>query len=453
MKKHLLLLFVMMAIKVNAQCYNNIYLGGGYTLALKDDGTLWATGSNNWSQLGIGTTSGTGVLSFTQINNDTNWQTISAGYNHTAAIKTDGSLWVWGSNQMGQLGLGSNATSVAVPTRVGNGFNWQTIVAGSYITVGIKTDGTLWTWGINHSGELGLGHYYGDENRPVQVGQDNDWQNVWAGNGRAIAQKTNGSVYVWGNNSAGQLGNGTTTNSNVPVLIEGNNWDNFYVGGSHTLALKNDGTLWGWGYNWDGQLGTGTTTNVTSPVQIGTDTWIMASAGENASAGIKSNGTAWTWGSYENYQLGTGAHTDALTPVQIGNENNWQFIGVSPSRHMFAMSNTSTYAWGSNGGALGNNDYSLQEFPIEVGCATMAAKTIKDADFVIYPNPALTGIYINHIAGFTIESVTITDLPGKIVAQKTGNTNYINVENLSSGIYSITVHAQGKTYRQKFVKR
>ncbi|MXN93182.1 T9SS type A sorting domain-containing protein [Flavobacterium sp. Sd200] len=456
MKKMLCFLFALLflvPVMANAQCFQKVYLGAGYTFALKEDNTLWATGSNNWSQLGIGTTSGVGVRTFTQINTDTNWQIISAGYNHTAAIKTDGSLWVWGSNQMGQLGLGSNVTSIAVPTRVGNATNWQTVAAGSYFTIAVKTDGTLWTWGINSDGELGLGRYNGDERRPVQVGQDNDWQTVWAGNGRAIARKANGIVYTWGNNSVGQLGNGTTADSNMPIAINGTDWDDFSIGGAHTLALKTDGTLWAWGYNFDGQLGNGTTVATTVPVQIGSDVWISVSAGQNASAGLKAAGTIWTWGSYENGQLGTNTHEDALLPVQIGNETNWQFIVVSPSHNMFAMNDTAFYAWGFNSGTFGNNDYGSGDLPTAVGCAIMANKNAAKNNFIIYPNPVDNVLYLKDNIGITKGTVLITDVSGKTVLKQSGDFTNINVEKLVPGIYFISIRAKDTMHIKKFIKK
>jgi C1A family cysteine protease len=198
-----------------------------------------------------------------------NFLTIAAGYRHTLAIKSDGSLWAWGSNDFGQLGDGTN-TDRNAPVQVGTAKDWAAVSAGETHTVALKADGSLWAWGSNdHGGQLGDGT---DTNRniPVRVGNAADWAAVSAGWGHTVALKTDGSLWAWGLNSSGQLGDDTDTNRNVPVRV-GNaaDWTAVLAGGYHNLALKADGSLWAWGYNGYGQLGDGTNTSKNIPVHVG----------------------------------------------------------------------------------------------------------------------------------------------------------------------------------------
>ncbi len=144
---------------------------------------------------------------------------------------------------------------------------WEVVAAGFAHTVAIKTDGTLWAWGYNEYGQLGDGTWE-DKNTPTQIGTDTDWEAVAAGDYHSLALKTDGTLWVWGNNGYGQLGDGTTVNKNIPTRIGiDTDWSAIAAGFYHTIALKSDDTLWAWGYNNYGQLGDGTAWK-DSPVQI-----------------------------------------------------------------------------------------------------------------------------------------------------------------------------------------
>ncbi len=239
---------------------------GNHTISIGTNGSLWAWGENSSGQLGDGTTdSSTEPVQEATGTND--WSSVSAGGNHTVSIKTDGSLWAWGANDSGQLG--DTWDIVKEPVQVDNNYDWNSISAGDKHTVAIKTDGTLWAWGANGSGQLGDGSEYNSYEPLQEYWETNDWSSVSAGGNHTVAIKTDGSLWAWGENSRGQLGDGTVTNSTIPVreYTKANDWSSVSAGGNHTVATKTDGSLWTWGANSSGQLGDGLTVMKTIPVQ------------------------------------------------------------------------------------------------------------------------------------------------------------------------------------------
>lgn len=263
-----------------------------FVTAIKTDKTLWTWGQNNFGQLGISNT--TNYSSPKQVGSSTDWVSIAAGFFHAVATKTDGTLWTWGRNQFGQLGLGTSGTYTAKssPTQVGSLTTWSSVVlGGNYQTLAIKTDGTLWSWGNNSFGQLGLGNttYYSS---PKQVGALTTWASI-AGNGQyfTLATKTNNSLYSWGINSYGQLGLNNVTYYSSPKQVGSLfNWSKIATGHNHALSIKTDGTLWTWGLNNSGQLGLNTSgTNYSSPMQVGSlTTWLSTAGGAYHSLSIAS---------------------------------------------------------------------------------------------------------------------------------------------------------------------
>lgn len=250
----------------NNSNWKSISAGKAFSMTIKTDGTLWAWGINNYAQLGDGTTI-TKTIPI-QITTDTNWKTISAGYTHTLAIKTDGTLWAWGDNGFGQLGNGTQI-DLNIPTQIGNDNNWQFISSGWNYSLAIKTDGSLWAWGRNESGQLGDGTTIKKTN-PTQITLDTNWKSVSANDKHSLAIKTNGTLWAWGNNQFGQIGN-NSTNLYEPNPIQIDNstdWMFISTGEGHSLSIKTDGTLWAWGANGLGELGDSTNTDKHIPTVI-----------------------------------------------------------------------------------------------------------------------------------------------------------------------------------------
>jgi hypothetical protein len=232
----------------------------------------------------------------------------------TVYLKSDGTVWAWGDNGSGQLGNGTTTDS-AVPLQVAGLTGVTVVSAGRNHTVALKGDGT---WGNNDSGQLGDGTTSG-RTAPVQAGGLTDVIAVAAGSGDTVALRSDGTVWTWGNNSSGQLGDGTTTNRSTPVQVSSlTGATGIAVGYDHTVALKSDGTVWAWGNNSNGQLGNGTTTNSSSPVQSsGLSLVAGIAAGTKDTFALKTDGTVRAWGINGSGQLGIGTTTDSAAPVQI----------------------------------------------------------------------------------------------------------------------------------------
>jgi hypothetical protein len=220
---------------------------------------------------------------------------VSTGVSHSAGIREDGTLWAWGSNQYGQLGDGTNTSRVR-PVRISTADGWTSVSCGGFHTVALRADGTLWTWGYNINGQLGDGTT-SNSSVPTQVGSATAWSSASGGGNHTVALRSDGTLWAWGSNVAGQLGNGATTDRTSPVQIgSATTWTSVAAGGLHTVALRGNGTLWAWGFNLYGQLGDGTTTQRNSPVQIGsTTTWSSVASGNYHTLALRTNGTLWAW--------------------------------------------------------------------------------------------------------------------------------------------------------------
>jgi len=298
--------------------------GGNFTAAIKTDGTLWVWGQGSYGQLGLNTTSN--VYSPTQVGALTDWADVSVGLRNTTALRTNGTLWAWGLNNIGQLGLG-NTVSRSSPVQVGTDATWSKIAN----VAAIKTDGTLWAWtNIN-----GANNTY--RSSPVQVGSATNWTQVSVGNnyGTAIG---GGYLYVWGNGFQGRLGLNNTADSYAIQQLGSATWNSISAGAVTTAGIKTNGTLWAWGSGNNGQLGIGSRVYKSSPTQVGSaTTWDKVVAGTDITVAIKTDGTLWTWG-YPAPPNGTSGNLIS-TPEQIGTANNYVNISTG-GRIAFAIKTT-----------------------------------------------------------------------------------------------------------------
>ena len=290
-------------------------------LSSKTDGTLWAWGWGTHGQLGLNQGGNIQLSSPTQIGTDTDWSSFGQASGGNGAVKTNGTMWVWGANGYGELGLNAPTNAhQSSPTQIPGSWSQYNRGGGS-MSAAVKADGTLWTWGRGYWGQLGLNNRT-DYSSPKQVGTDTDWASVdAAGANSSFALKTDGTLWSWGYNEAGQLGQNQSSSQNgysSPVQIPGS-WSSMSYGAGIGLGLKTDGTLWSWGTQQNGALGqNNANVKLSSPTQIGTETtWNKAVAAYYSGYATKTDGTLWAWGYNGWGQFGQNDTISHSSPVQI----------------------------------------------------------------------------------------------------------------------------------------
>lgn len=323
--------------------------GLNHSLVLKSDRSLWAWGLNQSGQLGDGTHENRSAP--VRIGSDQNWASVSTSHNafemdHTVGLKLDGTLWAWGNNYTGQLGIGTNTQTSDVPIQISPAPYWASIAAGDSYTLAIHRDGTLWGCGRSRTTGLNLGPDLRRVPGPLPgiFLEDTDWSAVAAGAGHALALKTNGTLWAWGDNVLGQcaqlqgdvIDEWTQIGTNTGWIAIAASGDGDWFDGSHSLAVKADGTLWAWGGNSFGECGFNSEeAPVRIPTRVGSGTnWIDISAGCGRSLARQRDGTLWAWGS------GFGDR-----PVQVDPGHDWRFFaagGPSYDSFFFAIKDDGT---------------------------------------------------------------------------------------------------------------
>ena len=321
-------------VQIPGSTWRNGQISDAHVLATKTDNTLWVWGGNQQGALG-NNKQYLSVSSPVQVAGS--WSFGAAGnFQRSYAIKTSGSLWVWGRNEYGALGLNQSSSGLhgkSSPTQLGTDTNWSK--AGDYAyyrsSWGIKTDGTLWTWGSNQNGRGGWAPDNVSRSSPTQLGTGTDWSDMCGTYASAMALKTDGSLWAWGYNAFGQLGQNNATEYSSPRQIPGT-WDNIASGSYSNYGVKTDGTLWGWGCGQRGELGLNSNLSPayqgrSSPVQIPGTTWArVVSVGNQSVGAVKTDGTFWTWGYNDAGMLGQNEYgpsgqTSKSSPTQIPGTN------------------------------------------------------------------------------------------------------------------------------------
>ncbi|GEM_PF-1640009 len=400
----------------------DISASSDHTCAVSEDGSLWCWGYENYFpgdvEFYYGMTQGSTGNPPHKVTDSTDWTSVSCGVHQNCALKNDGSLWCWGRNVRGVL-MDLQGNIILTPVQTGTS-SWQKISIGDDYICAIKDDGTLWCWGKNNEGEVGTGEsgitlypeyissktidnfallsagssfviatsYDSSElygwgknidheifsypelltESPFFMGKITEVSYISSGfNHVCVIAGSSDSLLCWGDNSAGEIGNGITSDSVTSPTTVTSGVFQVSAGAGYTCAIFSDSALKCWGTNNRGQLGTGNTQELHSPTLIGTN-WQYISTSKfpwhQSTCGIKTDGSLWCWGDNNWGQGGSGFYSEKITiPVQSGTGNNWSKVSVG-GRHVCAIDNSyNLYCWGDNGyGQLGLGKGSEAEY-------------------------------------------------------------------------------------------
>ncbi len=339
--------------------WRDVFVGYGNVCAVAANGTLWCWGWNRNGQLGLGDTEDRTTP--TQVGTDANWNQVAVGAYHGCGVRMDGTLWCWGDNQYGQLGLGS-WDGFFEPIQVGRDGGWQQVSVGDRYSCALKSGGTIYCWGANWNGRIGIGGSEDARYNEPQLVSGADWIHVAVGYAHVCGINGVGNLFCWGANQYGQLGmmsTGGVMFESMPQGIGSSVWDVVEPGNAFTCGIQSNGTLWCWGYNGSGELGLGDNMNRTSPSRVGSSMqWRNLSSGQAHACAVRMDGTLWCWGDNQYGQLGLGHWDDKDEPTQVGSETNWRQVMAGSYHTTCGLRNSgSLHCWGNNQyGQLGLGD-------------------------------------------------------------------------------------------------
>lgn len=423
-------------------------LGSGMTHAIANGYKLYSFGYNNVGQLGDNST--VSKSDPTLIQGTSSWTQVNAGYQNVLASTINGAIYTWGASTSGMTGIGSGSVSYSSPTLLNSGTgvlypynnassysspvqvgtsSWNAVMAGPTYTLGIKVDGTLWGWGTQPTGQLGINSISSTAS-PVQIGSKTDWQslavigpgapysvsptsivanprlNQYAISG---AIDSTGALYLWGDNSSGQLADNTIISKSSPILFDSGGTYTYTTpslplklsatsnlsftqvqAGLAVTAISSNSYIYTWGTNTTGQVGDGTTVTRSSPVlmggatliqpvQIGTSSWSQIDAGARHAIGVDINNKLYAWGYNQTGTLGIGGTVDRSSPTQIGAATDWSMTAAGYDTSLAINSGGSVYAWGTNTSyQLGDGTTVTRSSPVQIttGATTGSIGTI-----------------------------------------------------------------------------
>jgi alpha-tubulin suppressor-like RCC1 family protein len=470
-----MLAFIGLSKVANAQ---QIAAGGWHSLAVCNDSTVKAFGENATGELGDGTTTDQNIP--VQVIGLTGIKSVSAGGDqleaHSMALKSNGTVYAWGSNIYGQLG---NATTVSTtsPVQVLILSGATKISAGGWHSVALKNDGTVWAWGWNLDGQLGDGTFV-DKTIATQVPGLSGVTAIAAGTYHVLALKNDGTVWAWGDNISGQIGDGSTTDRNTPVQVSGlSGVVKIAAGRFFSLAVKSDGTVWTWGENLYGQLGNGNTTDSPVPVQVSGLTGVTsatAATGAFHCMAVKNDNTVWAWGRNTYGNLGDNTTNPSSIPVQMIGVSDVAGLAAGTNFSLISKNDGTLWGCGRNAsGQLGDGTFLQRNTVVQATslCPVMQPTGIMDPDEVGYseiktfPNPSATGVFSIIIRESAFREIQITsgeievyNMMGQKVFHQAVNQQIIDtpiIVDLSEqpdGLYFMTLKWGALTFNQKLIK-
>jgi alpha-tubulin suppressor-like RCC1 family protein len=434
-----LLLLLVISNSIIAQ---KVAAGRFHSLVICEDSTIWSFGrnQNNQGYLGLG--------HFNEMTIPAQIPTLSgiiavSSSVFSLALKNDGTVWMWGP---GFSAHHPNHTPMQVQALT----EIAKIDAGGSHLMGLRSDSTVWTWGYNSKGQVGHSN-----NFPFPVTQLSGIIDIAAGREHSLALKSDGTVWGWGKNLNGQLGNGTDSNDiDSPVIVNGlTDVIAISAGGEHSLALKNDGTVWSWGLNSSGQLGDGSSSKRLTPVQVsgGLNNVKAISAGDAYSIALRNDGTAMSWGFNGYGQLGNGNEIGRTTPILVNAFTNGMEINAGDEHNIAIKNDGNFWAWGNNlfrrlgdGTTTSRNEpVKVQNVCVDPGTNLLSLNT--ENAFKLYPNPASTQLHIFNSSQSSVVTpvFVLYDMHGREMSKLTLERyqNTLERENLNSGVYFYQIHS------------
>lgn len=435
-----------------AKVYSQTVDFSDHSVGICNDSTVWGCGYNFQGQIGDSSNMDTNLP--VKLEGLYNVVRITAGPNHTLALDDDGTVWSWGMNNYGQLGHTTSNYPLPVLDLSGVKF----IEAGHHYSAIIDSAGYIWCWGWNSDGQLG-NLSTANSSSPVQVSGLTNMISVKPAGEHTLALKDDGTVWAWGENTSGELGNGTTVDNITPTMVDGlENIIQIAAGGinvpfqgGHSMALKDDGTVWTWGENQFGQLGQGNTADLTIPTQImGLDSIIGIACGPNHQVALKSNGTVWTWGWNGYGALGNGTSEDAWSPIQVPNIDNVVQINSELHGTIAVKADGTFWAWGKNDvGQLGIGNDNDQDFAtqIQINCFSLMecaeSVTIGNVEICDGDSILLGGVYRKTSGTFYDSLLTISGCDS--IIQTLLTINSVNSSVMQEG--ALLTASEGATYQ------
>jgi len=343
----------MSPVQIGISSWAQISAGSAHTLAIRSDSTLWAWGTASSGVLGVEGntyTTPTNRSSPVQVGSDT-WKSVSAGLTHSVGITANNELYAWGNN---------------LNYAVGTPISYTSIAAGPFMF--LRSDGIIENAFYNNNGQLGINDTtYPYAFRHTALSTTKSWRFIEGNLNSRYAIDSDYKLFAWGLNSSGQLGDNSRVNKSSPVQIGSDSWITISSAGSHVAAIRSDGALFTWGTSTSGAIGDGFTLNRSSPVQIGSDSWSVVSAENQTVMAIRSDGMLFGWGYNDSGKLGNNANTNVSSPVQIGSDS-WTSVSTGSNHTLAIKSDGTLWSWGLNfSGQLGDDTTVSRSSPVQVG--------------------------------------------------------------------------------------